>query len=121
VSPLASQKRKYLQKVKTSRANLQAEVSDMEMVALAMLCIGSALGLRFRVFVLFPVILLGLIASTAYGLAQGTTIWSITITNLVGATCLQFGYLGGALLKGLIFAGRFDGTKSSQSVQPLAH
>lgn len=93
----------------------------MEMVALAMLCIGSALGLRFRVFVLFPVILLGLIGSTAYGLAQGTTIWSVTITNLVGATCLQFGYLGGAFLKGLIFAGRFDGTKSSQSVQPLAH
>jgi len=93
----------------------------VEMVALAMLCIGSALGLRFSVLVLFPVILLGLLGSTAYGLAQGTTIWSITITNLVGATCLQFGYLGGALLRGLIYARRVAGTDSSQSVQPLAH
>ena len=92
----------------------------MEMVALAMLSIGSALGLRFSVFALFPVILLGLLGSTAYGLAQGTAIWSITITNLVGATCLQLGYLGGALLRGLIVAGRRDGTESSQSVQPLA-
>ena len=93
----------------------------MEMVALTMLCIGSALGLRFRIFVLLPAILLGLFVCTACGLAQGTTIWSITLTNVVGATCLQFGYLGGALLKFLIFAGRFDGTKSSQSARPFAH
>ena len=93
----------------------------MEMVALMMLCIGSALGLRFRVFVLLPAILLGLLVCTACGLAQGITIWSITLTNVAGATCLQFGYLGGALLKFLIFAGRFDGTKCSQSARPFAH
>ena len=45
----------------------------MEMVALSMLGIGSALGLRFRVLVLLPVILLGLIVYTACGLAQGTS------------------------------------------------
>jgi hypothetical protein len=93
----------------------------VEMVALTMLCIGSALGLRFRIFVLLPAILLGLFVCTACGLAQATTIWSITLTNVVGATCLQFGYLGGALLKFLILAGRFDGTKSSQSARPFAH
>jgi uncharacterized membrane protein len=87
------------------------------MVALTMLCIGSALGLRFTIFVLLPAILLGLFACTAYGLAQGTTIWPITLTNVIGAACLQIGYLGGALLKFLIFAGRFDGTKSSQSAR----
>ena len=92
----------------------------MEMVALSMLGIGSALGLRFKIFVLLPAILLGLLMCTAYGLAQGTTIWSITLTNVVGVTCLQVGYLGGALLKFLIFAGRFDGTKSSPSARPFA-
>ena len=91
----------------------------MEMVALTMLGIGSALGLRFRIFVLLPVILLGLFVCTAFGLAQGTTIWSIMLTNVVGATCLQIGYLGGALLKFLIFSGRFDGTRSSQSARLL--
>ena len=90
----------------------------MEMVALTMLGIGAALGLRFRIFVLLPVILLGLFVCTPIGLAQGTTIWSIALTNIVGATCLQFGYLGGTLL--LIFTGRLDGTRSSQSARPFA-
>jgi hypothetical protein len=58
---------------------------------------------------------------TAYGLAQGTTIWSIALTNVVGATCLQLGYLAGALAKSVIFVGRLDGTKSSQPVRPFAH
>ena len=92
----------------------------MEMVALTMLCIGSALGLRFGIFVLLAAILLGLFVCTAYGLAQGTTIWSITLTNVIGATCLQLGYLGGGLLKFLIFTGRFDGIRSSQSARPFA-
>jgi hypothetical protein len=92
----------------------------VQMVALMMLGIGAALGLRFRIFVLLPVILLGLFVCTAIGLAQGTTIWSITLTNVIGATCLQLGYLGGALLKFLIFTGRFDGTRSSQAARPLA-
>ena len=96
------------------------EVSEVEMVALMMLGIGAALGLRFRIFVLLPVILLGFFGCTAFGLAQGTTIWSITLTSIVGATCLQLGYLGGALLKFLIFTGRFDGTRSSQAARPLA-
>ena len=92
----------------------------MEIVALTMLCIGSALGLRFRVLVLLPAILLGLIVMTACGLAQGATIWSITLTNVVGATCLQFGYVAGALLGFLTLAGRLGGTKGSRSARPFA-
>jgi len=93
----------------------------VEMVALSMLGIGSALGLRFRVLVLVPVILLGLIVYTACGLAQGTSVWSIMLTSIVGATCLQFGYLAGALAKSVILAARTGGTKSSQPVRPFAH
>lgn len=111
---------KCLQRIKTSGVNLRAEVSKVEIVALTMLGIGSALGLRFRIFVLLPVILLVLLVCTAFGLAQGTTIWSIMLTNVVGATCLQIGYLGGALLKFLIFTGRLDGTRSSPSARPFA-
>jgi hypothetical protein len=33
---------------------------------------------------------------------------------------LQIGYLGGALLKFLVFSGRFEGTRSSQSARPFA-
>jgi hypothetical protein len=92
----------------------------VQMVALTMLGIGSALGLRFRIFALLPVILLGFFVCTAFGLAQGTAIGSIMLTNVVGATCLQLGYLGGAVLKFLVFSGRFDGTRSSQSARPFA-
>jgi hypothetical protein len=111
---------KNLQRIKNSGPNLRAEVFKVEMVALTMLGIGSTLGLRFRIFVLLPVILLGLSVCTAFGLAQGTTIGSIMLTNVVGATCLQIGYLGGALLKFLIFTGRFNGTRSSPSAPPFA-
>ncbi len=92
----------------------------METVALMMLGIGAALGLRFRIFVLLPVILLGFFVCTAFWLTHSTTIWSIMLTGVVGATCLQIGYLGGALLKFLIFTGRFHGTRSSQSAGRLA-
>jgi len=92
----------------------------VEMIALTMLGIGSALGLRFRIFVLLPVILLGLVVCTAVGLARGTPIWSIMVMCLVGASCLQIGYLGSALLKFLIFAGRFDGTRRPQSSRRFA-
>jgi hypothetical protein len=92
----------------------------MEMVALTTLCIGSALGLRFRVFVLLPAVLVGAIVITAWALTQGVTIGSIAVLNVVGATCLQFGYLGGAVLWSLTSAGRFGGTKNPQPTPPFA-
>jgi hypothetical protein len=92
----------------------------METVALATLCIGSALGLRFRVFVLLPAIFVGVTVITTWALAQGATIGSIAVLNVVGATCLQFGYLGGAVLGSLISSGRFGGSKNSQPARPFA-
>ena len=92
----------------------------METVALTTLCIGSALGLRFRVFVLLPAVLVGVIVITAWVLAQGATIGSIAALNVIGATCLQFGYLGGAMLWSLAAPGRFGGTKNSQPAPPFA-
>jgi len=110
----------HLQRIKTFGAKLVLEGFELETVAIAMLGIGAALGLRFRMFVLLPIILLGFVVCTAVGLSGGLSAWSIALTNVVGATCLQLGYLGGGLLKFFIFKGRFDGTRSSQSVRPLA-
>lgn len=70
----------------------------MEWVALITLCIGSALGLRFRVFVLLPGILITMAVITVGAFAQGAGIGTISVMNVIGATCLQFGYLGGVLL-----------------------
>ena len=92
----------------------------METVAIAMLGVGMAFGLRFRIFVLIPLILLDIIVFTATGLAEGASIWSITLTSIVAATCLQLGYLGGAVLKLFTSPGRLDGTRSSQAARTLA-
>ena len=85
----------------------------MEMVALATLCIGSALGLRFRVLILLPAILVAVMAITAWQLSEGATLGSIALMNVLGATCLQFGYLGGVVLGSLTLAGSLGGTKNS--------
>ena len=45
----------------------------METLILASLCVGAAGGMRLRVFVLFPLIILCLIVVTAWGLAQNQT------------------------------------------------
>jgi hypothetical protein len=92
----------------------------METVVLATLCIGSILGLRFSVFVMLPAVLVVVTAITAWALAQGSTLGSIAILNVVGVTCLQFGYLGGSLLASLALPGRFGGDKRSQSARPFA-
>jgi len=110
----------HLQRIKTSAANLPVEGFKVQIIALVMLGIGSALGLRFRIFALLPVAMLGLFVSTAFGLAQGTGIGAIMLTNVVGVTCLQIGYLGSAMLKFLINSSRFGEARSSQSVRPFA-
>jgi hypothetical protein len=93
----------------------------MGTLALTSLCIGAALGLRFRVFALFPVILLGFIVITVWGLCLGQAGWSIVLMNVVGATCLQFGYLGGTLPRFLIIAARLGRAENPQPVRPFAH
>jgi hypothetical protein len=92
-------------------ANYPVEVFGMEMVALATLGIGLALGLRFRVIVLIPAILVAVTLITAGALAQGATLGSIAVMNIAGAVCLQFGYLGGTILAALTIAEPFGGAK----------
>ena len=87
----------------------------MEMMALATLWIGLALGLRFRVIVLVPAVLVAVTLITACALAQGAALGSIAVLNVVGAICLQFGYLGGTVLATRTVAKRFGGAKRYRS------
>jgi nitric oxide reductase large subunit len=93
----------------------------MEMVALTALGIGSALGLRFKVLVLLPAIFIGVTVITAWQLARGGTVGSMALMNVACVTCLQFGYLGGAVMGSLSRAGRLGGAKGSKSVRPIPH
>ena len=70
----------------------------MTALAITSLFIGAAMGLRFQVFALFPVMFLSCLVVTAIGLAHSEGGWSILLMNLTSTTCLQFGYLAGTLL-----------------------
>ena len=92
----------------------------METLILASLCGGAAGGMRLRVFVLFPMIILCLIVVTAWGLVQNQTGWSIIVMNFVGSACLQLGYLAGSVPSFLMIAARHGRREHSQPVRPFA-
>ena len=92
----------------------------MEIVALSTLGIGWALGLRFKVFILIPAILVGVAVITAWALTQGASIGTISVLNVIGAAGLQFGYLGGTLIWSLTSASRLGAAKNSQPARPFA-
>ena len=91
----------------------------MGTLALTSLCIGAAIGLRFRVFVLFPLILVSFVVVTAWGLAQGQTGWSVILTDLIIGACLQFGYLGGTLPRFVLIAARLGRAENPAPVRPV--
>ena len=92
----------------------------MGSLALTSLVIGAAIGLRFRVFALFPLILLNFLAIPLWGLTHDWTIGTTVLMAVVSATCLQFGYLGGTLPRFVIIAARLAREETAQSVRPLA-
>src|SRR3954447_22831542 len=75
-----------------------ARARIMTALAITTLFIGAAIGLRYQVFALFPVMFLSFLGVTATGLAQGEGGWSILLMNITSTACLQFGYLAGTLL-----------------------
>jgi hypothetical protein len=77
-------------------------------IAIASLCIGAALGLRFRVFALLPVIFLEFVILTATGIASDHGGQWIVFANLAGIVCVQVGYIGGILARSLLSAARMD-------------
>lgn len=93
----------------------------MELVALVSLCIGVALGLRFRVFVLLPAILVTMAIITAGALTQGTSLGTISVMNVIGAACIQLGYIGSAVLRSRTSAGRSRETKNSHPARPFTY
>ena len=92
----------------------------METLILASLCVGAAAGVRLRVFVLFPLIILCSIVVTTWGLAESRTCWSIIVMNFVGSACLQLGYLAGSVSSFLMIAARQSRREHSQPVRPFA-
>jgi hypothetical protein len=68
-------------------------------MALTIICflIGAALGMRFKVLIVIPVIGLALLGTAAVGIAHGDPIGSVVLTMVLIATTLQLGYLAGVV------------------------
>jgi hypothetical protein len=60
------------------------------------LALGAVLSLRFNVFILIPVICLGVVLVTISGAARGHAIWFVMEMIAVGVGALQLGYFIGS-------------------------
>jgi hypothetical protein len=65
----------------------------MVVLILSTLCIGAALGVRFKVLILIPSIGLAFIAILAGGVARGDSASAILIAAVLASSFLQIGYL----------------------------
>jgi len=72
----------------------------MMILILIGILVGAVLGLRFKVFVLVPVICIGLAIVAVDGVARGDDPWLLAISMIVIATSLQVGYFGGGVVMG---------------------
>ena len=66
------------------------------MLITAAALIGAIFGMRFRVFVLIPTILVSSTAIFGTGIAQSDNLWGTLLPALLVIAALQVGYLAGA-------------------------
>ena len=71
----------------------------MVMIALCSALFGATLGTRFKVLVLVPATILGIVLVTAVAAANGAAVSAAIGAVVVWAIFLQLGYLGGLLTR----------------------
>ncbi|WP_298885747.1 hypothetical protein [uncultured Bradyrhizobium sp.] len=79
---------------------------------------GAVLGTRFKVFILFPVSLLALVAVTS-GLMLGGSSLSRSLTVAIASiVALQLGYLGGVATRFVMVAARLRSLRKQPAALP---
>jgi hypothetical protein len=64
--------------------------------------VGVALGLRYKVVILIPAIVLVMIFAVMVGIAHGDHFWSIILASVIAGTTIQLGYLAGILIRAAV-------------------
>lgn len=77
----------------------------MTILALGSMLVGMVLGIRFRFIVLFPVLIVGSLALTAFALMTDETAGRTLLSIIVVAGVMQLGYVCTSLLSAFIFHG----------------
>jgi hypothetical protein len=91
------------------------EPSRMVMIALCSSLIGAVVGTRFKVQVLFPTAVLGIVTVAAAALYKGSTMSWATLAVIVCVTSLQIGYLAGLFTRFCMAASRMASHRSLRS------
>ncbi len=60
---------------------------------------GAALGLRFKVMILVPALILTALFAAIVELTRGDQFWSIAVAMILLVTAIQVGYLAGLLFR----------------------
>lgn len=68
------------------------------MLAMTVMLIGALLGLRFKVLILVPAVIVGSIITLWSGMAHHDSLQAILFVMAATSTALQFGYLGGTII-----------------------
>jgi hypothetical protein len=71
----------------------------MTILIVASVLIGIAVGLRFRVLFIVPLILAAIIVVVAIETAGHESLWTIVAATIVCVVSLQVGYLGGSFIR----------------------
>jgi len=80
----------------------------MMILILLSVLVGAVLGLRFKVFVLVPVICGALAIAVVEGIAGGDGLWRLVFAMTVIAASLQLGYILGIVIRFVMGAARAD-------------
>jgi hypothetical protein len=93
----------------------------MVLMAISGTLLGAVFGLRFKVLVLLPVLLVGVLSIAAASAISGTPIATIAIDAIAWSLALQFGYLGGLLTRSVMVATRIRSRPQSHSLARAPH
>lgn len=87
----------------------------MDMIAIFSSLVGAVLGIRCRVFVLIPSMILGTLILTLIGSLKDSTISWHLISAAVCAVSLQLGYVGGIVTRYCLAAARLRSQRALHS------
>ena len=92
----------------------------MLVIFLSVLC-GAVLGMRFKVLILFPVILVCLALNAGIAAAHGSSLWPTLMAIILSVTGLQLGFFGGLSTRYFMDASRAPGPQTSRrALHPVA-
>ncbi|MBI1203485.1 MAG: hypothetical protein GC182_13340 [Rhodopseudomonas sp.] len=79
---------------------------------------GTAVGFRFKIFMIVPIILAGAVLAVAISLSHGASFWSIATDIVLNAFGVQIGYLCGSFALAMKEAPLPVPSAAAESYQP---